>query len=143
MTKILITGGAGFIASMLAAKLAENEDNDIVIVDNFVTGTREKLPIANNPKDSPNIHFVKCDVNNYESISSIFYSHGFDYVFHYAALVGVQRTLRNPHMVLNDIAGIKNIVKYFGLSTYPIFNIFHTKVRYWSMIFLLGRLSMP
>lgn len=110
MVKILVTGGAGFIASMLAAKLAENKDNDIVIVDNFITGTREKLPLANNPKDSPNIHFVKCDVNNYESISSIFYSHGFDYVFHYAALVGVQRTLRNPHMVLNDIAGIKNIV---------------------------------
>lgn len=106
MAKILVTGGAGFIASALADKLAEHEDNDIVIVDNFVTGSKEKLPTAGND----NISFIKCDVNNYEGISSIFYSHGFDYVFHYAALVGVQRTLKNPDMVLNDISGIKNIV---------------------------------
>jgi UDP-glucose 4-epimerase len=37
-------------------------------------------------------------------------SFGFDYVFHYAALVGVQRTLDNPTMVLDDIQGIKNIL---------------------------------
>jgi len=106
MSKILVTGGAGFIASELAQRLAENEDNDILIVDNFITGSRTKLPL----EDNANIHFIRCDVNNYESISSIFYSHAFDYVFHYAALVGVQRTLRNPDMVLNDISGIKNIV---------------------------------
>jgi len=106
MAKIIVTGGAGFIASALADKLAENEDNEIVIVDNFVTGTREKLPLNGND----NIRFIRCDVNNYEEISGIFYSHSFDYVFHYAALVGVQRTLQNPDMVLNDISGIKNIV---------------------------------
>ena len=106
MSKILVTGGAGFIASALAEKLSENEDNDIVIVDNFVTGSKKKLPLEGNA----NIRFIRCDVNDYEEISSIFYSHGFDYVFHYAALVGVQRTLKNPEMVLNDISGIKNIV---------------------------------
>ena len=88
MAKILVTGGAGFIASALAEKLAENEDNDIVIVDNLITGSKDKLPLSGNP----NIRFIRCDVNDYEEISSVFYSHGFDYVFHYAALVGVQRT---------------------------------------------------
>jgi len=34
----------------------------------------------------------------------------FHYVFHYAAVVGVQRTLDNPGMVLEDIQGIKNIL---------------------------------
>ncbi|MFM7902004.1 MAG: NAD-dependent epimerase/dehydratase family protein, partial [Bacteroidota bacterium] len=34
----------------------------------------------------------------------------FEYVFHYAALVGVKRTLENPVMVLNDITGIKNVL---------------------------------
>ena len=106
MSKILVTGGAGFIASELATRLADNEDNEIVIVDNLITGTKAKIP----KNENGNIHFIKCDVNNYENISSIFYSHGFDYVFHYAALVGVQRTLNNPDMVLNDITGIKNIV---------------------------------
>ena len=34
----------------------------------------------------------------------------FDFVFHYAAVVGVKRTLKNPMMVLEDIEGIKNIL---------------------------------
>ncbi|GAL74976.1 dTDP-glucose 4,6-dehydratase [Nonlabens ulvanivorans] len=38
-------------------------------------------------------------------------SHKFDYVFHYAAMVGVQRTLDNPIKVLQDIDGIKNILR--------------------------------
>jgi len=105
MPKILVTGGAGFIASELASKLARKKENEIVIIDNLITGNRSKLPESVNG----NVHFIKCDVNNYENISSIFYSHGFDYVFHYAAIVGVQRTLANPDMVLNDISGIKNI----------------------------------
>ena len=37
--------------------------------------------------------------------------HQFDYVFHYAAVVGVKRTQENPIMVLNDIQGIKNILQ--------------------------------
>lgn len=45
----------------------------------------------------------------------IFLQNPFDYVFHYAAVVGVQRTLENPLLVLNDIEGIKNILK---LSSY-------------------------
>ena len=34
----------------------------------------------------------------------------FDYVFHYAAVVGVKRTLENPKLVLNDIDGIRNVL---------------------------------
>ena len=105
MTKILVTGGAGFIASELAGKLAEKDENEVLILDNLVTGSKAKIP----KNDKGNIRFIKCDVNNYDSISSVFYSHTFDYVFHYAALVGVQRTLANPDKVLNDISGIKNI----------------------------------
>ena len=37
--------------------------------------------------------------------------YGFDYIFHYAAVVGVKRTLDNPAKVLNDIQGIKNILE--------------------------------
>ena len=37
--------------------------------------------------------------------------HQFDYVFHYAAVVGVKRTQDNPIMVLNDIQGIKNVLQ--------------------------------
>jgi len=106
MSKILVTGGAGFIASYLAEKLASNKENKVVIVDNLLTGDRKKIPTS--PHD--NIHFIKCDTNNYKDISAVFYANHFDYVFHYAALVGVQRTLQNPVMVLEDIRGIENIL---------------------------------
>lgn len=107
MTKILVTGGAGFIASELAEKLAVNTDNDVVLVDNFITGSPDKLPKS----EHRNLHFIKCDVNSFQDISGVFYAYKFDYVFHYAALVGVQRTLNNPVAVLNDVEGIRNVLR--------------------------------
>jgi UDP-glucuronate decarboxylase len=104
--KILITGGAGNIGGSLANKLAENNSNQIVIVDNLSTGDRRKLP----PESLKNWKFIKADVNNFQEISSIMLAYQFDYVFHYAAVVGVKRTLENPINVLNDIDGIKNIL---------------------------------
>ncbi|MEO6168504.1 MAG: NAD-dependent epimerase/dehydratase family protein [Chitinophagales bacterium] len=106
MRKILITGGAGFIASCLADRLVQDANNFVVMVDNLLTGTKEKLP----SKQHKNWHFIKADVNKYADVSSIMVSYQFDYVFHYAAVVGVQRTLNNPVMVLNDIKGIRNIL---------------------------------
>lgn len=104
--KILITGGAGFIPSALAEKLAENPENYIVIVDSLLTGSLEKVPVSRHN----NIKFIKCDVNEFRDISSVFYAYSFDYVFHYAAMVGVKRTLENPVKVLNDISGIKYVL---------------------------------
>lgn len=105
-TKILVTGGAGFIASELAEALSQKQENRIIIVDNLQTGN-----VANIPKGKfNNIRFIKCDVNNYEDISAVFFGHRFHYVFHYAAVVGVKRTLENPVKVLDDINGIKNIL---------------------------------
>jgi UDP-glucose 4-epimerase len=101
---VLITGGAGNVASALANKLSENKDNFIVIVDNLSTGCLSKVP------QKENVKFIKADANNYNDIVPIFGRYNFDYVFHYAAVVGVKRTLDNPIMVLNDIEGIKNIL---------------------------------
>jgi UDP-glucuronate decarboxylase len=101
---ILITGGAGNVASALASKLSENKNNYIVIVDNLSTGSLSKVP------KKENVIFVKADANQYNDIVPIFGRYNFDYVFHFAAVVGVQRTLQNPIMVLNDIEGIKNIL---------------------------------
>lgn len=104
MATILITGGAGNIASALASKLAESVENTVVIIDNLSTGSLLKVPKA------ANVHFIKSDVNKYNDIVPVFGRYNFDYVFHYAAVVGVQRTLENPMLVLNDIEGIKNIL---------------------------------
>jgi UDP-glucuronate decarboxylase len=107
MRKILITGGAGFIASSLAEKLIQEKENYVVIIDNLSTGHIGKIPKSN----FNNLKFIKGDVNRESVISEIMLSYKFDYVFHYAAVVGVQRTLDNPLAVLNDISGIKNILE--------------------------------
>ena len=104
--RILITGGAGFIGSSLAERLAEDPENYIVIVDNLLTGLESKLPESLHQ----NVKFIRADVNDFQEISSIFHAFSFDYVFHYAALVGVKRTLANPVKVLNDLNGIRNIL---------------------------------
>ncbi|MCC7503210.1 MAG: NAD-dependent epimerase/dehydratase family protein [Flavobacteriales bacterium] len=106
MARILVTGGAGFIPSELALRLAQDPTNEVVAVDNLLTGDLRKLPVA----EHPNLHFIKCDVNHFEDISSVFYAYRFEYVFHYAAVVGVKRTTDHPVMVLRDIDGIRNVL---------------------------------
>jgi len=106
MNKILITGGAGFIGSALTERLIENKDNYVVVVDNLFSGDVGKLPKAKHN----NFKFIKCDVNLREDISEIMTTYQFDYVFHFAAFVGVLKTLQNPVGVLADLDGIKNIL---------------------------------
>lgn len=104
MTRVLITGGAGFVGSSFADKLLQDDRYEVVIIDNLLTGNVSKLPVHDNCK------FIKCDVNSYNDVSAIMTSYKFEYVFHYAAVVGVKRTLENPVMVLNDLDGIKNVL---------------------------------
>ncbi len=104
MTNILVTGGAGNIGSSLVKRLSENRENTIIVVDNLLTGSTTKLPTKEN------IIFIKGNVNNYNDISAIFHTFHFEYVFHFAAVVGVQRTLNNPLWVLEDIKGFENIL---------------------------------
>jgi len=104
MTNILVTGGAGFVGSSLVNRLCRSEKYQVVVVDNLLTGDQDRL------QESDRLKFIKADVNNLNDISTVFYSHQFDYVFHYAAVVGVKRTLTNPVMVLEDISGMRNIL---------------------------------
>ena len=90
----------------MAEKLISNPDNYVVIVDNLSTGNIGKLP--NLPKT--NWRFIKCDVNDYTEIAPVMTTYQFDYVFHFAAVVGVLRTQQYPVSVLRDIDGIKNVL---------------------------------
>lgn len=105
--RILITGGAGNIGASLARRLVGSPGNHVTIVDNLITGSAAKLP----DRAASNWQFVRADVNSYEDLAPVMVSKPFDFVFHYAAIVGVKRTLENPHLVLGDIRGIENVLQ--------------------------------
>ena len=101
---ILVTGGAGNVGSALVHKLAYNTLNTVVVIDNLSTGHKDKIPVLDN------VIYIKADVNDHRDLMPVFGRFNFEYVFHYAAVVGVKRTLNNPMSVLHDIEGIKNIL---------------------------------
>jgi len=112
MKKVLITGGAGFIGSHLAESLIK-KGYFVIVVDNLQTGSLDNLKKLNGLK---NFIFIKKDVNKFIDISNVFFDHKINFVFHYAATVGVERTLDNPLQVFDDIEGIKNILILSKLS---------------------------
>ena len=102
---ILITGVAGNIGSSLALSLLKKKYN-IIGIDNFLTGKKKKLP----NKSYRNFKFIFGDVNNKKKISNIFKSYKIKFIFHFSAVVGVQRTQQFPLKVMNDIVGTKNLL---------------------------------
>ncbi len=104
---VLVTGGAGFIGSHLIDRLLSYGAR-VICFDDLSTGRQEYI---DSKKDDRNFIFIKGDANEMKDIKKAF-SHGpVDYVFHYAALVGVQRTIEEPLKVLKDIDGIKHILE--------------------------------
>lgn len=103
MKKVLITGGAGFIPSSLADALLNTNNYFVVAVDNFLTGKKDHVT------SHANYRFIKADINDLNEITPIMLHYGFDVIFHYAAVVGVNRTIDNPKLVLDDLKGIQNI----------------------------------
>lgn len=105
MRKILLTGGAGNIGSALAKALLQEKGTSVTVIDDLSTGSIEKLPVG-----FDNFKFIQGNTNNIEDVEEVMKSGHFDYVFHYAAMVGVLRTQENPIKVLEDIEGIKNML---------------------------------
>lgn len=106
MKNILVTGAAGNIGSALTLALCKRRKYFVLAVDDLSTGNISKLP----PPTTEDYRFIKADINNNSELSAIFLKYGFHYVFHFAAIVGVERTLANPLAVLNDVQGIQNVL---------------------------------
>lgn len=101
--KILVTGGAGFIASHIADRLVELK-HDVVVVDNFSTGKREYI--------NSETRFYKCDITNYETLKLVFDIEMPEIVIHHAAQIDVQTSLKRPSFdAQNNIIGTINILE--------------------------------
>lgn len=90
MSKILITGGAGFIGSNLCEYFLE-KGNQVVCLDNFATGHRHNIePFFSNP----DFTLIEGDIRNLDICNEAV--QGVDYVLHQAALGSVPRSINDP-----------------------------------------------
>lgn len=100
MSKVLVTGGAGFIGSNLTDRLMA-DGHEVIILDNLETGKEENL--------NPAAQFIKCDIADYESIAPHFA--GVEAVFHCAALARIQPSIDNPLQYNeSNITGTLNVL---------------------------------
>lgn len=90
MSKILITGGAGFIGSNLTEYFL-GKGHQVVVLDNFATGHRHNLV---QHEGNPNFELIEGDIRNTADCEKAV--QGVDYVLHQAALGSVPRSIKDP-----------------------------------------------
>ena len=99
--KVLVTGGAGFIASHIVDRLV-NEGNQVVVVDDLSTGSEDNL--------NAEARFCRMDIRSPE-LASVFETEKPDYVSHHAAQGSVIKALREPHLDAQlNIEGSLNVI---------------------------------
>jgi UDP-N-acetylglucosamine/UDP-N-acetylgalactosamine 4-epimerase len=124
-SRVLVTGGAGFIGSNLIESLL-NADNQVVCLDNFSTGKRENLKAFSG--DS-RFSLIEGDIRNISDCEKAVKN--MDFVFHEAALGSVPRSIKDP-VTSTDVniggfvkmlfsakeAGVKRFIYAASSSTY-------------------------
>lgn len=124
MKTILVTGGAGYIGSIVARRLIEQGYN-IVILDNLSRGNKQSIP--------NNIPFVECDLGDEKLLDETFKKYSFDAVMHFAAFTYVGESVENPSMyfdnnlrkslILLEIMRKNNVKKIIFSSTCATYGI--------------------
>ncbi|MEI8338117.1 MAG: NAD-dependent epimerase/dehydratase family protein [bacterium] len=100
MTKVIVTGGAGFIGSNAVDALIE-KGFEVHVIDNLSGGKKENV----NPKAILHI----ADIRKLEEIMPIFSE--VEFVFHFAALPRVQYSIENPVETAEvNITGTQNVL---------------------------------
>ncbi len=110
MTKILLTGGAGFIGTSLIKKLLEDKDNEIVVFDNF-----ERYSLTKEIEKKIKIYNV--DILSDKNVEFGIDLIEPDIVIHLAALCGVDNVLNRPTQTMEvNAIGTYNILKAISLN---------------------------
>ena len=120
--KVLITGGAGYIGSHMALALLD-EGNDVVILDNLTTGSKQIVP--------PKANFIEGDISDLNLVQKILKEYNFDAVTHFAGSVKVEESVLNPAKYYNnntmktlnflDCLINSNVTKFIFSSTAAIY----------------------
>lgn len=101
---VVITGGAGFIGSTLAGRLAEN--NQIVLFDNLARNTIQHTKLSSNP----NIRLMKGDIMDQAAVKRVV--EGADIVVHAAAIAGIDTVIKSPVKTMEvNMIGTANVLR--------------------------------
>ncbi len=111
MSKVVITGGAGFIGSHIAEEVAK--EYEVVIIDNLddyyspdLKRRNLKLLLAN-----PNVRFIEGDITDSDLLRRVIDS-DVEFVFHEAAQAGVRISVEDPFKPNNvNVLGTLNVLK--------------------------------
>ena len=130
--KILLTGGAGFIGTTLAGRLADQ--NDIVILDNYHRNALRHTRLS----DHPNVKVIRGDVTDPDAAHAA--AEGCEIIVHLAAIAGVDTVLRMPVDTMKvAILGTYNMLeaarqqprleRFVDFSTSEVFGAYAYNVR--------------
>lgn len=118
--KILVTGGAGYIGSVLTRQLLE-KGYHVRVLDKLMYGGEPIIDMFN----YPNFEFIKGDVRNRADAEKAV--EGMDYIAHLAAIVGDPACAQDPELskstnlegskLLYDVANEKGVKKFVFAST--------------------------
>ena len=116
MTKIIITGGAGFIGSNLAKKLLDKNIESLLIIDDLSTGNESNLTSIINDE---RVEFINSRIEDIENINSLFSS--YDVCYHLAAGVGVQYIMDNlSQSLLTNILATHKVLEACQNNNLPV-----------------------
>lgn len=100
--KILVTGGAGFIASHVAERYL-HEGHEVAVLDDLSTGARENVPRA--------AVFFDCGIRDAAAVARVFREYSPEIVSHHAAHIDVARAVADPaHDASINIGGALNVL---------------------------------
>ena len=105
MTRVLVTGGAGFIGSHLVDRLVD-EGYDVRVIDNLYSG---KLENIERHIKSGKVDFVEGDIRDSALVKKSLV--GVDAVFHLAAIISVPFSVSNPELTFDvNLTGTLNLL---------------------------------
>ena len=109
--KILVTGGAGFIASHACEALLA-EGAELVVIDEFNDYYDPAVKRGNIAGFLDRITLIEGDIRDVALVDSLFAEHSFDKVFHFAARAGVRPSIADPRLyVSTNIDGTLNLLE--------------------------------
>lgn len=115
MSKILITGGAGFIGTHLAKRLLQ-EDQEVVLLDNFseilYPASLKEARLTHMFSEDERPRLITGDILDVELLETIFSEEKFDKVVHLAAFANALVSLREPEQyTLVNVNGTLNVLQ--------------------------------